>query len=184
MRFYFIMLYLFFTTSSIFSQALELETRTKTQGSISVCIIQPTIHNLIDLVEMSESQFVATMKKYGYFENDNSGGKYLHYWNTTLSNIDLMASITIRKNILQKEVRCYIPRDREFPKGAYTNLYRSLRPYYISSYTNEYGKVFDEFKYSTSDDQDRVYSKSATFIFALTMSDSQYIIEVRAINNQ
>ncbi len=110
-----------------------LDVAYKSDDGYSMCIIKPTIDNFIRLINMSEIQFVQAMKNYQYFADDESGGKYVSYWNGSIDNIISKSVNTYMYNIMRKEIRCLVPMDMIYPQGAIQDLYRALRQYYVTS---------------------------------------------------
>ena len=147
------------------TNAQTLEVVHKPYGSgYSMIVIKPTIDNFIKLVNMSELQFVQTMRNYQYFSTDDDG-KYVSYWNGSIDNFAYAKCVnTFLYNIMRKEIRCFVPMDMIYPQGIIQDLYRTLRQYHVAS-----AQSIDKFSFNYN---------GSIYEFYITTQATSYDIQV------
>ena len=142
-----ITLILFVILSSLKIESQTLDICYKPYGGHSMVVIKPTIENFITLLSLNETQFVSTMKRYKYFE-ENSSGKYRSFWNGSLDNFTYAMCVnTYSFNVIQNEVRFMVSHDMVYPADAMTSLYRGLKPYFKTSGVGADGIPIDLFSF-------------------------------------
>ncbi len=98
----------------------------------SVNVIQPTIENFISLCDMSETQFVSTMKANGYFPTENNGNS-IAYWNGSIDNFAYAFAVNTWEYNILSDWRSYIvKKEYIYPSNSMTDFIRSLKPYYYA----------------------------------------------------
>lgn len=152
-------------------KAQTLETVTKPYGSgYSMIVIKPTLNNFITLVGLTGSQFESIMRKYNYFEQEGSGGKYISFWNGSLDNYTYAQCVnTYNYNVMRSEVRLFVLIDMVYPNNAITDLLQDLRPYYKKSGFGATGNHIDVFVFRRN---------SNTYEFYVTSYNNMYDITV------
>lgn len=139
----FVMAMMCFSASA---QQLEYKRFDYAEG-YSLYAIYPTINNLIKLLSLSEREFVSTMRNYRYKE-DTSNSKYISYTNLNVDNLlYVKAGTTFCYCTYRKEIRCFVPYSCVFPKDVITNMYRSMRPYYVKSLSGNNGNSVEVFSF-------------------------------------
>ncbi len=142
-----LLLMLFALQVSFAAMAQTLDVCYKPYEGHSMTVIKPTISNFISLLSLNETQFVSTMKRYKYFE-ENSSGKYRSFWNGSLDNFTYAMCVnTYSFNVMQNEIRFMVSHDMVYPADAMTSLYRGLKPYFKTSGLGADGIPIDLFSF-------------------------------------
>lgn len=159
-----------FLLISVTVSAQHLQVAYKSYGNgQSMCVIPPTINNFIYLLDCSENEFRKEMSYYKYFEED-SQGKYISYWNGSITNFMYVNACTrFAYNLMRDEIRCIVQDNMVFPVNAISDLYKNLKPYYVRSGYDYDGNVIDLFS------MDLNYH---TYEFYLSKSGDYYDITV------
>lgn len=166
----FIVLILFVTLPSLNIGAQTLDVCYKPYEGYSMTVIKPTINNFINLLSLNETQFVSTMKRYKYFE-ENSSGKYRSFWNGSLDNFTYAMCVnTFSFNVMQNEIRFMVSHDMVYPSDAITSLYRGLKPYFQTSGVGADGLPIDLFSFKKDGFVYSFYIRNTGTIFDVTVT--------------
>lgn len=132
---------------TVSSYAQSLITSSKPYGDgYSITVIQPTIDNLIQLRDMSESQFIAAMKANKYFLIDETANP-IGYWNGSIDNFAYAFVVnSFYRDILSGEIEYMVKKEHIYPQSSMTDFIRSLRPYYYARKAVFYDTPSDVFK--------------------------------------
>lgn len=166
----FIILILFVTLYPLNIEAQTLDVCYKPYEGRSMTVIKPSINNFISLLSLNETQFISTMKRYKYFE-ENSSGKYRSFWNGSLDNFTYAMCVnTYSFNVMQNEVRFMVSHDMVYPADAMTSLYRGLKPYFKTSGVGADGIPIDLFSFKKDGFVYSFYIRNTGSLFDVTVT--------------
>lgn len=141
---------LFFIISfiAISSSAQGLQYDVKNYGhGYSLKIIEPTIDNFILLCDMTESNFVYSLKSMGYFLNPDSSSPAPDYWNGSIDNFAYAKAINSFSRYPNGWIVYWGEKQYQYPSNSFSNFLSELSPYYYEQTDQIYpGRNSDVYK--------------------------------------